>query len=113
MSTSSVASSSFKFVTGTRRHPRINVAVPVKVSNHDDPSQSVMVCTYEVSLKGCKIANYVGLNAVDQLVCLNRKNRKAIYKVVWIEAQKNQAGLQVAESEKMIWDYDLAVRLNQ
>lgn len=71
-----------------------------------------MACTYEVSLKGCKLANTMGLTTVDQLVMLNRKNRKATYKVVWINPNQKQVGLQIAESEKLIWDDELASRLN-
>jgi hypothetical protein len=105
-------STNFKFVTGTRRHPRINIAVPVKISTHDNSLSPVMACTYEVSLKGCKLANTMGLTTVDQLVMLNRKNRRATYKVVWIEKGKRQVGLQIAESEKLIWDDELTHRLN-
>ena len=112
LSTHTVGSTSFKFVTGTRRHPRINVAVPVKITSHDNPLRPVMACTYEVSLKGCKLADNVGLNSVDQLVWLNRKNRKAVYKVVWTSPDKRQVGLQIAESEKLIWDDELVGRLS-
>ena len=112
VSTQSVGSTSFKFVTGTRRHPRINVAVPVKITSHDNSVLPAMACTYEVSLKGCKLANSVGLNTVDQLVWLNRKNRKAMYKVVWTSHNKNQVGLQIAESEKLIWDDELVGKLS-
>jgi hypothetical protein len=50
---------------------------------------------------------------MDQLVWLNRNNRKAIYKVVWTSAQKNQVGLQVitSKSERPIWDDELVTHL--
>ena len=71
-----------------------------------------MACTYEVSLHGCKIANSVGLSTVDQLVWLNRKNRRAMYRVVWTSPVKNQVGLKIAESEKLIWDDELVCKLS-
>jgi phenolic acid decarboxylase len=71
-----------------------------------------MACTYEVSLKGCKLANSAGLHAVDQLVWVNRKNRKAMYKVVWTSPNTRQVGLQIAESEKLIWDDELVGKLS-
>src|SRR3954471_13717563 len=97
--------------TGTRRHARYNVAVLVKVTGQDNTIGPTMVCTYEVSLEGCKIPNYAGLDR-DQLVWLNRNNRKAVYKVVWTSAHKNQVGLQMARSGKPIWDDELVTRLN-
>ena len=98
--------------TGTRKHARYNVAVPVKVTSPGDPAPPVVACTYEVSREGCKISN-PGLT-LDQLVWLNRNNRKAIYKVVWASQQKNQVGLQVitSRSERPIWDDELANKLN-
>jgi hypothetical protein len=97
--------------TGTRKHARYNVAVPVKVTTPGDPAPAVVACTYEVSREGCKISN-PGLS-LDQLVWLNRNNRKAIYKVVWASQQKNQAGLQVitSKSERPIWDDELSCKL--
>jgi hypothetical protein len=101
-----------KSPTGTRKHARYNVAVPVKVTTPGDPAAPVFACTYEVSREGCKLTNAPGLNT-DQLVWLNRNNRKAIYKVVWASAQKNQVGLQVitSRSERPIWDDELVARL--
>ena len=101
-----------QFSTGTRRHPRINVAVPVKVTSHDNTISSAVACTYEVSLHGCKLGNTMGLTTVDQLVWVNRKNRKAAYKVVWTSPSKNQVGLQIADSEKLIWDDELVGQLS-
>ena len=101
-----------KFPTGTRRHPRINVAVPVKITSHDNTILSAVACTYEVSLHGCKLANTMGLTTVDQLVWVNRKNRKAAYKVVWTSPSKNQVGLRIADSEKLIWDDELVGQLS-
>jgi len=101
-----------KSPTGTRKHARYNVAVPVKVTSPGDPAPAVVACTYEVSREGCKLTNTPGLN-MDQLVWLNRNNRKAIYKVVWASAHKNQVGLQVitSKSERPIWDDELVARL--
>jgi hypothetical protein len=98
--------------TGTRKHARINVAVPVKVTSHDNSILAVAACTYEVSLHGCKLANTMGLTTVDQLVWVNRKNRKAAYKVVWTSPSKNQVGLRIADSEKLIWDDELVGQLS-
>jgi hypothetical protein len=97
--------------TGTRKHARYNVAVPVKVTSPGDPAPPIVACTYEVSREGCKLSN-PGLS-LDQLVWLNRNNRKAIYKVVWASQQKNQVGLQVitSKSERPIWDDELASKL--
>ena len=99
-----------KSPTGTRRYARYSIAVPVKISGHNDTGATAMACTYEVSLEGCKIANNVGLN-MHQLIWLYRNHRKAVYKVVWTSAQKNQVGLQIAESEKIIWDDELVSHL--
>ncbi len=100
-----------KSPTGTRRHARYNVAVPVKVTTPGDPAPAVIACTYEVSREGCKLSN-PGFT-LDQLVWLNRNNRKAIYKVVWTSKHKNQAGLQVitSKTERPIWDDELTARL--
>jgi hypothetical protein len=87
------------------------VAVPVKVTTPGDPAPAIIACTYEVSLEGCKLSN-PGLT-LDQLVWLNRNNRKAIYKVVWASPHKNQVGLQIitSKSERPIWDDELVARL--
>lgn len=106
------AASRIRKPTGTRRHPRINVAVPVKITSHDNAILAAVACTYEISLHGCKLANTMGLTTVDQLVWVNRKNRKAAYKVVWTSRSKNQVGLQIAESEKLIWDDELVGQLS-
>ena len=71
----------------------------------------MIACTYEVSREGCKLSN-PGLS-LDQLVWLNRNNRKAIYKVVWASQHKNMVGLQVitSKTERPIWDDELTARL--
>lgn len=46
------------------------------------------------------------------LVWVNRKNRKAMYKVVWTSPNTRQVGLQIAESEKLIWDDELVGKLS-
>lgn len=112
-----VVRTTYTFLTGTREHKRVNIAVPIKITTQDHSIPPTMVCTYEVSLNGCKIANSMGLQKVDQLVWINRMNRRAMYKVVWIGAaggaRNNQVGLRLADGQKIIWDTDLAKRLSK
>ena len=106
----------YNSVKSTRRYQRVSLAVPIKISTYDNSREPAMVCTYEVSLKGCSIWNSMGLSTVDQRLWIHRKNRKAMYKVVWIGAsgsrKHNQVGLEIAESSKVIWDDEIANKLN-
>src|SRR5262245_48415334 len=67
-----------------RREKRLHVAVPVKLFLDADSSNHQLCCTYEISLVGARLMAVSGITKEGQIIWLQRHNRRAKYKVVWI-----------------------------
>ena len=100
-----------------RREKRLNVAVPVKLFL--DPTSTVPqhCCTYEISMVGARLVAVSGINKVGQDIWLQRHNKRARYRVVWIgqpeTVQAGQIGVEVLEPANIIWENELRIRIMQ
>ena len=89
---SSFAAKSGSAAVDTRQEQRLHIAVPVKVFP-DLRAVGQSCCTYEVSLLGARLASLPGVDKVGQVIWIQRLNRRAKYKVIWIgEGGTSQAG---------------------
>lgn len=100
-----------------RREKRLHVAVPVKVFLSEENVNFQLCCTYEISLVGARLVAVTGVSKVGQVVWLQRHNRRAKYKVVWIgqqgTKQASQVGVEVLEPANVIWENELKIRIMQ
>lgn len=100
-----------------RREKRLNVAVPVKVFLDPQNSESEACCTFEISMVGARLMRFRGVEKVGQNVWLQRHNRRAAYKVIWIGLpntnQEGQVGVEVLEPSNIIWENELRLRIMQ
>ncbi len=67
-----------------RQEKRLHLAVPVKVFPDITSIESQNCCTYEISTRGARLVAPAGIKSVGQTIWLQRHNRRARYKVVWI-----------------------------
>ena len=100
-----------------RREKRLNVAVPVKVFLDPQNSESEACCTFEISMVGARLMRFRGVEKVGQNVWLQRHNKRAPYKVIWIGLpntnQEGQVGVEVLEPSNIIWENELRLRIMQ
>jgi hypothetical protein len=100
-----------------RRDKRLPVAVPVKLFLTADSTTPQLCCTYEISLIGARLVAVSGITKVGQTVWLQRQNRRAKYRVIWIGEQgtphANQVGVEVMEPGNIIWENELRARMMQ
>lgn len=100
-----------------RREKRLHVAVPVKVFLTQDSANYQLCCTYEISMIGARLVAVSGLSKVGQVVWLQRHNRRAKYKVIWIGQegthQAHQVGVEVLEPANVIWENELRIKIMQ
>jgi len=100
-----------------RREKRIHVAVPVKLFLEQDSPNYQLCCTYEISMVGARLVAVSGVNKVGQMVWLQRHNRRARYKVVWIgepgSEHAQQIGVETQEPTNVIWESELRMRMSQ
>lgn len=100
-----------------RREKRLHVAVPVKLFLAGDSANFQLCCTYEISMIGARLVAVSGVTKVGQIVWLQRHNRRAKYKVVWIGKDgtdhANQIGVETAEPANVIWENELKIRILQ
>jgi len=100
-----------------RREKRIHVAVPVKLFLEQDSSNYQLCCTYEISMVGARLVAVSGVNKVGQIVWLQRQNRRARYKVIWIGEPGSdlaqQIGVETQEPVNVIWENELRMRMSQ
>src|SRR5690242_19286473 len=76
-----------------RKEARCHIAIPVKVFPDIRSNESQSCCTYEISLAGARLAALPGVKQIGQVIWLQRHNRRARYKVVWIgQPGSSQAG---------------------
>jgi hypothetical protein len=100
-----------------RREKRLHVAVPVKLFLDPSSTNPQLCCTYEISMVGARLVAVSGINKVGQDIWLQRHNKRAKYRVVWIgkpdTAQAGQIGVEVLEPAIVIWENELRVRIMQ
>lgn len=101
---------------GRREEKRLQVVVPVKVFPDVTSFESMACCTYEISTLGARLSTLPAIKEVGQVIYLQRQNRRAKYKVVWIgEAETSQAGqigVENLEPGNMIWEPEIKSRIS-
>jgi len=109
-SASSVATAADK-----RQERRLHLAVPVKVFADITSMESQNCCTYEISTHGARLVAPPGIKSVGQTIWLQRQNRRARYKVVWIgepgTSLANQVGVETLEPSNVIWEPEIKARV--
>ena len=104
-------------VLDNRNEQRLHIAVPVKVYPDLRSVESHTCCTYEISPSGARIAALPGIKQVGQIIFLQRHNRRARYKVIWIgqpdTSHAGQVGVESLEPANVIWETEIKARLKQ
>jgi hypothetical protein len=99
----------------TRQEQRLHIAVPVKVSPDIRATDWHSCCTYEISLLGARLNALPGISKVGQVIWIQRQNRRAKYKVIWIgqagTSQAGQVGVESMEPGNVIWENEIKVRI--
>jgi len=99
----------------TRHEKRLHLAVPVKVFPEVGSVESQNCCTYEISTSGARLVTPQGIKKVGQTIWLQRQNRRARYKVVWIgqdgTSQQGQVGVECLEPANVIWEPEIKARI--
>jgi hypothetical protein len=99
----------------TRQEKRIHLAVPVKVFPDIASIESQNCCTYEISTHGARLVAPAGIKKVGQTIWLQRQNRRARYKVIWIgepgTSQASQVGVETLEPANVIWEPEIRSRI--
>lgn len=110
----SVASSAATAVD-KRREKRLNLAVPIKVFPDIAGVEAQACCTYEISTTGARLVAPPGITRVGQVIWLQRHNRRAKYKVVWIgepdSSLAGQVGVETLEPGNVIWENEIKARI--
>jgi hypothetical protein len=100
-----------------RRERRLPIAVRVRVFPDVDAPESQTCVTYEISTFGARLVAPSGVRVDGQIVALQRHNRRAKYKVIWIgkpgTKQADQVGVECLELNNIIWENDIRTRLQQ
>jgi hypothetical protein len=100
-----------------RREKRVHVAVPVKVFLDPTSANGQLCCTYEISMIGARLVAVAGIEKVGQVLWLQRHNKRAKYRVVWLgepkTPQAGQVGVEVVEQATAIWENELRMRILQ
>jgi hypothetical protein len=99
----------------TRHEKRIHLAVPVKVFPDITSIESQNCCTYEISTHGARLVAPPGIKKVGQTIWMQRQNRRARFKVVWIgepgTSQASQVGVETLEPANVIWEPEIRQRI--
>src|SRR5215467_12483617 len=98
-----------------RHEKRLHIAVPVKVFPDVASSESQNCCTYEISTHGARLVAPPGIKTVGQTIWLQRQNRRARYKVMWIgepgTSLAGQVGVECLEPANVIWEPEIKSRV--
>lgn len=101
----------------SRREKRVHVAVPVKVFLDPNSANFQLCCTYEISMIGARLVAVAGVEKVGQTLWLQRHNKRAKYRVIWVgepqTKQAGQVGVEVVDSSAPIWENELRLRIMQ
>jgi hypothetical protein len=98
---------------GKRIHPRMQIAVPVRIFGTDSRGQifSEKVNTVTVSRSGVELADIQAELKLDEIIGLSYASNRANFRVKWVGAPKSpkagHAGLQNIAPEKPLWDFPL------
>ncbi|MCI0352771.1 MAG: PilZ domain-containing protein [Acidobacteriales bacterium] len=93
-----------------RKHKRASLAIPVRVSRRlqEGSTTSQMACTLDITPDGARLNGIYSVEAVGEIISVERGKNKAYFRVVWIgqrgTAQAGQLGVQCIEPDKNIWD---------
>lgn len=113
--TSSSTAKSSAVAVDTRQEQRLHIAVPVKVSPDIRATDWHTCCTYEISLVGARLNALPGISKVGQVIWMQRQNRRAKYKVIWIgqvgTSQAGQVGVELMEPANIIWESEIKARI--
>jgi hypothetical protein len=98
-----------------RQEPRLQIAIPVKVFPDIKGVEGYSCCTYEISLLGARLASLPGITKAGQVIWIQRNNRRARYKVIWIgkpnTPHAGQVGVETLEPGNVIWESELKTRI--
>jgi hypothetical protein len=98
-----------------RHEKRLHLAVPVKVFPDITSLESQNCCTYEISTNGARLVAPPGIKTVGQTIWLQRQNRRARYKVLWIgeagSSLAGQVGVETLEPSNVIWEPEIKARI--
>src|SRR6266566_9992597 len=98
-----------------RREKRLNLAVPVKVFPDIASVETQACCTYEISTTGARLVAPPGIKRVGQIIWMQRQNRRAKYKVIWIgepdSSLAGQVGVETLEPANVIWENEIKARI--
>jgi hypothetical protein len=112
----SAGSSATAFAGARREEKRLQVVVPIKVFPDVKSIESHACCTYEISTLGARLGSLPSIKEVGQVIFLQRQNRRAKYKVVWIgepeTSQAGQIGVECLEPGNMIWENEIKSRIS-
>ena len=101
--------------TEKRQEKRLHLAVPVKVFPDVASVESQNCCTYEISTSGARLVAPPGIKNVGQTIWLQRHNRRARYKVIWIgqvgSSRAGQVGVECLEPANVIWEPEIKARI--
>jgi hypothetical protein len=101
--------------TDKRHEKRLHLAVPVKVFPDITSLESQNCCTYEISTNGARLVAPPGIKAVGQTIWVQRQNRRARYKVLWIgeagSSLAGQVGVESLEPSNVIWEPEIKARI--
>src|ERR1041385_6678760 len=108
---STSAAKSGSAAVDTRQEQRLHIAVPVKVFPDIRTTDWHSCCTYEISLVGARLNALPGISKVGQVIWIQRQNRRAKYKVIWIgqagTSQAGQLGVESMEPGNVIWESEI------
>lgn len=98
-----------------RHEKRLHLAVPVKVFPDVASIESQNCCTYEISTNGARLVAPPGVKNVGQHIWVQRQNRRAKYKVIWIgeagTSLEGQVGVETLEPANVIWEPEIKARI--
>jgi hypothetical protein len=115
LTSGSAAKSAAVAVDNTRHEQRLHIAVSVKVSPDLRATDWHSCCTYEISMVGARLNALPGISKVGQVIWMQRQNRRAKYKVIWIgqagTSQAGQMGVESMEPANIIWESEIKARI--
>jgi len=115
LSVASAGATSVINAPNKRHEKRLHLAVPVKVFPDVGSIESQNCCTYEISTSGARLVAPPGIKKVGQTIWLQRQNRRARYKVVWIgepdTSLQGQVGVESLEPSNVIWEPEIKARI--
>jgi len=109
------AGSSAVAAADKRREKRLHLAVPVKIFPDIASLETQACCTYEISTTGARLVAPPGITRVGQVIWMQRQNRRAKYKVIWIgepdSSLAGQVGVETLEPANVIWENEIKARI--